>query len=480
MQRSLPFGALIVGAAFMAGCTDPGSAPLSPEAAAPALSEAADETPRHVVVFASRAVPQDFASRVAALGGAVETAYGPIGVAVVTGLADEGAASLRASSDVGVVERDHQLQILDPTETTEAEAVEGEVVADGHQSPARASFYARQWNMRAIGADRAWAAGHRGSSRVTVAILDTGIDHTYPDLQGRVDLSRSRSFVTWAGEEQLRRHFFPTLPATVDLRGHGTHVASTVSSNGHVTAGVTQSVTLIAVKVLSAQGTGSTSGVLAGIMYAADAGADVINMSLGGTFDKREYPGFHETINRAVTYANDRKVTVVVSAGNDNHDLDRLGSLYKTYCSSPTVVCVSATGPTSSSSASGPWTEVDAKATYSNYGREFVSVAAPGGNTGGSVWAACSKQRLAQSASGTWSRHTCATNTHLNYVTGMSGTSMAAPHTAGLAALLVQKHGKNSSAIREALQKFSDDLGEPGNDPVYGKGRINVVRALGL
>lgn len=474
--------ALLVGTTLLAGCADQPVLPVLPEGAAPRLSETTDGAARHVVVFGSTSVPQDFDARVAALGGAVETAYPAIGVAVVTGLDDEAAASLQAGSDVQLVERDHELQILEPVATDEAEALEAaeSVGEEGHQSPGNASFFPRQWNLRQIGADRAWAAGYRGSSRVTVAILDTGIDHTHPDLQGRVDLSRSRSFVTWRGEEQLRAYFFPHLPITVDMRGHGTHVAATVSSNGHVTAGVTQDVTLMAVKVLSAQGSGTTSGVLAGIMYSADNGADVINMSLGSTFDKRQYPGFNETINRAVTYANGRKVTVVVSAGNDDADLDQLGSLYKTYCSAPTVVCVSATGPTSASTVNGPWTDLDARAPYSNYGREFITVAAPGGSTGGAVWAPCSKQRLNRSSAGYWSRHTCAVNTHLNYAVGMNGTSMASPHTAGLAALLVERHGKNSSAVREALQKFSDDLGEAGKDPIYGKGRINVAKALGL
>jgi lantibiotic leader peptide-processing serine protease len=405
-------------------------------------------------------------------------AYGTIGVAVVAGLTAEAAANLQAADDVQTVDVDQVLDFLDAVET--AGAIE--VDPASHAGPTLASFYPRQWNMRAIGADKAWAAGRLGSSTVTVAILDTGIDYTYPDLAGRVDVVRSRNFVSWTTEDNaLRNHFFPGMHPFIDMHGHGTHVGNTVVSNGHIVAGVTQNVTLLAIKVLSARGSGSSADILGGIMYAADAGADVINMSLGVAFSKSANPGFVATINRAINHANRRGVTIVVSAGNAALDLDHDGDGYKTYCSSPNTVCVSATGPRSASTVNGPWIDIDAPSPYTNFGRSAIDVAAPGGSTGGSVTAACSKQRLSRNtATNAWSRHTCSANLSLNYVIGMNGTSMASPHVAGLAALLVEDLGRNPGRIAARLHQSADKLGASASDPFYGKGRINAAHAIGL
>jgi subtilisin family serine protease len=466
--RSLPVA--VASLLALAACTDT-TVPTALAPAAPLRSTSATPTSvggKYLVNFESNGVPADFAARVAALGARVDASFPGVGIAVVTGLSDLAASTLAATPGVTTVDADHEFQLLEPATTTVADASAAGVAATA--SPASAFFFRRQWDMRAIGADKAWAAGKLGSAGVRVAILDTGIDYTNPDLVGRVDLSRSKSFVTV--DDPYLAFYFPKKNKVTDLHFHGTHVAATVVSNGGTTAGVTQNTTLMAVKVLSVFGSGTTSGVLGGIMYAADNGADVINMSLGSVASTSE-PGIKEflkTVNKAVMYAVLKGVTVVVAAGNAGTNLDTNKGEIALYCDHPAVICVSATGPTAAAGVNGPWTNVDALAPYSNYGISAVDVAAPGGAAGGPVWSACSQTSLQAPI--------CQTGI---FTLGISGTSMASPHVAGLAALLVAKYGhKNPLAVRLGIQATADDLGAPGYDAQYGTGRINVARALGI
>jgi subtilisin family serine protease len=324
-------------------------------------------------------------------------------------------------------------------------------------------------------------AGLTGSAAVTVAILDTGIGYTHADLAGRVDLGRSVSFVP--ADDAYVAAFFPGAHPIADIGYHGTHVAATVASNAIAAAGVTSGTTLMGVKVCSVVTGGCPSGaVFAGIVHAVDHGADIINMSLGGAFQKGSFPGYVSIVNDVFSYARQRGVTVIVAAGNAGADLDHsiypdannvpthFPSLYATYCSTPHNVCVSATGPTAAGSVNGPWLNIDAPASYTNFGRSAITVAGPGGTSAAAVYAACSPFSLVVTI--------CQTGT---FVVGLGGTSMAAPHVAGVAALIMSQRGKlPPSQIAGILQQTADDLGAAGTDPFYGKGRVNAARAVGL
>ena len=161
-------------------------------------------------------------------------------------------------------------------------------------------------------------------------------------------------------------------------------------------------------------------------------------------------------------------MTVVVSAGNSATDLDNNGNIYSTYCDTPNTICVSATGPTGFASVNGPFENVDAIAPYTNFGTSAINVAAPGGSAL-PVWAACSQTSIVIPV--------CQTG---GFILGLSGTSMAAPHVSGVAALLVEDLGRKPGRIKTALQRSADDLGAPGTDPFYGKGRLNAATAVGL
>jgi subtilisin family serine protease len=452
---------------FSWGCSDELTSPpesqdqtgFTAQQIAPDLSEA-PTAERYLVGFKGKA-PKKLEGEVARLGGAVDAVFEKFGVAIVSGIGADGADAIGKVKGVDFVELEPMFEIGLPT-VGEAQSADAGVASPS--DPTGAFFYQLgwQWHMTAANAEGAWSAGRLGSPDVTVAVLDGGIDYTHLDLQGLVDMDRSANFIG-DPDEFYRQLYFPTSEPFVDLQYHGTHVAATVASNALVGAGVTSMTTIMAVKVCNLFGSCPGAAIFEGFVHAVDNGADVINMSLGGGFYKKDFPGYVSVVNRLFNYAKRNGVTVVVSAGNDALDLDHEANLFKTYCDAPHVICVSATGPTSSDDIFfGPFYEIDAPASYTNFGRSAISVAAPGGNDGGFVWEACSSFSLFIFCPGG------------TYILGLGGTSMSAPHVSGLAALLVEEYGRNPGRIKAAIQKGADDLGQRGTDPYYGKGRINI------
>ncbi len=492
MLRSVPRPALallLAGASGLAACSDTTDPITAPAAGAPVRSVAASENGEYLVRLKGNGA--GFQASVEALGGAVSYIHEGAGIAVVGGLSAEGATQLAGASSVAEVQPNAIVSLSRPHAPV-IEELEAGIASQAN--PATAIRYSWQWNMRAINANQAWAAGKLGNAGVTVAILDTGIDYTSLDANGLVDLSRSVSFV--ASDNAIRAANFPTRHNVDDFNGHGTNVASQVSSTGVAHAGVTSRTTLMGVKVLGANGNGSLSGILQGVLWAADHDADVINMSLGAMFTKSGGAGRTVSLfNQVFNYASRQGAVIVVAAGNESSDLDHemvpdatgaMGSypsLYSAYCNTPNVICVSATGPETFGGSP------DVSSYYTNFGRSSVSVAAPGGNVGTTntvwpwglssvswVWSMCARNLLPNPA--TPAVRPCAAGGSVN---AMVGTSQAAPHVAGLAALLVVELGKDNPAqIKARIQQSADDAGQPGTDPYFGKGRINVARALGL
>jgi subtilisin family serine protease len=246
----------------------------------------------------------------------------------------------------------------------------------------------------------------------------------------------------------------------------------------------------MAVKVCGLNGC-PLSSIFRGIAFAANNGADVINMSLGSLpFPKAGQKGFFHYYHLVVQYALVKGVSaVVVAAGNSAIDLDHDGNGFQFLCDVPGVICVSGTGPTDSGpNYLGPFLNEDAWAIYSNFGASAVNVAAPAGNisfdssgnvtVGSAVWGACASTDR-QLVNGVLVPGFCSGNGFT--ILGSTGTSGAAPHVAGLAALLVSQLGHgNQAQVRAAILNSADDRGKPGHDPFYGDGRINVARALGI
>lgn len=503
LVRSIPrFATLAVVAT--AACVHDARVPSEPGArnsmlaAAVAASGTVAATGRHIVSFTG-GVPGDFAAQVNALGGKVLWVSSGSGLAAVSGLTGTAAATLAGRQGIQEVDGDASIPLDIPLVATESAADGGGVASNAN--PAGAVRFARQWNMLAVQADAAWAHGFLGSSSVSVFMLDSGIDYLHADLVGRVDLNRSvdltgtfdtqlsdGSIVSFTEADTVAK-YFPGRFAFTDLFFHGTHTGATVSSNAVRAAGITSGTTLVAVKVCGYINECPFSSILNGIVYAATNGADVVNMSLGGAFTKAGNGRFVGLLNKVFNFARSRGVTVVVSAGNSAADLDHDGNTYWTFCNTPSVICVAATGPLSDANATnpngniartGPFTSVDAPAYYTNFGRSVISVGAPGGNSSFGppltppagrdvfVWAACSQTSL---LIGCFSSPL--------FIVGAQGTSMAAPHVSGTAALLVSILGRNPSQIKARIQQSADNVAGNGTTPFYGKGRLNVARAVG-
>ncbi len=339
-------------------------------------------------------------------------------------------------------------------------------------------IFGLQWALDAIDAHEAWHAGALGTG-VRVAVLDTGIDVTHPDLTANINVVLSKSFVP--GET------FVVAPGTWFPGAHGTHVAGTIAAadNDLGIIGVAPEAEIVAVKVLSSvDGYGTWDGVFEGMVYAADIGADVINLSLGGYLNRRggyddngtadpsddfwlsanEVSAIVNATARAAAYATRKGTLVVAAAGNDAIDADHAKDFINLPGGVPHVINVSATGPIGW--FNDPTTDLDLLAVYSNFGQSEIDLAAPGGNADLTFPANWHYDMVISTVPGTWA--------------WAAGTSMATPHVVGVAALIIGENGGSMkpSAVERVLRKSADDLGKPGRDDAYGHGRINAYNAV--
>ena len=347
-------------------------------------------------------------------------------------------------------------------------------------------FFGRLWGMDVINAPEAWNAGYTGQG-ARVFILDSGIDADNPDLEPNLNTSLSTSFVP--GED------FNVGTYDQAFFNHGTHVAGIIAAadNQWGVIGVAPSAEIVAVKVLKeSTGSGSFSWINAGIVYAALNGADVINMSLGARFNRN---GFYLDDNsvwqkipavymqnlilaqqRAVNFAVRMGAVAIVSSGNDYANNDGNGSIINIPADLQNVMAVSATAP--------HWwyndlinnitdTYFDYPASYSNIGKSLVSVAAPGGDELAYPQENWYWDMILSSGVGPFEG-----NTYPFFYA--EGTSMAAPHVAGVAALIIGKHGgqMNPVEVVQQIVKTADKIDGNGTSVFFGKGRVNAFRAV--
>jgi len=322
-----------------------------------------------------------------------------------------GVYRLRIPKETSVSEFVEQQEKDKPIEFVEPNFIFSALLAP--QIPPNDPLLSSQWAIAKIQVEKAWAVT-TGSPKIIVAILDTGIDLTHPDLKHKI----------LPGIDIVDADSDPS-----DEEGHGTFVAGIVAAetnNAIGIAGVSWGSRLMPVKVLSAFG-GTSADISAGIVYAADHRARVLNLSLGGHSNS-------QTMSDAVEYAHAKGAVIVAAVGNDDSSNLTYPAAYEK------VIGVSATN-----SEDRIWSP-------SNQG-DHITLSAPGADI----------------------VSTGLDNTYNNE----SGTSLAAPHVSGVAALIFSKRPDLSNAqVEQILYQTADDLGKKGLDRTFGYGRVNAARAL--
>jgi thermitase len=289
-------------------------------------------------------------------------------------------------------------------------------------------LFEQQWSMEKVHACEAWETT-MGDPNLIVAVVDTGVDYNHPDLKGKIIKGLNN---TGEGAKD----------DPIDGFGHGTHVAGiigAIANNGVGVAGMAPNVRIIAEKVLSSKGGGNLFNIAAGVRHAVNAGAKIVNESLGG-------PAAQDPISAGVgAWATKKGVLLIAAAGNSNNAVGT-PARYSDY-----YMAVAASD------------ENDAKAPFSCFGPE-LSVASPGTkilNTTPTYKVPLNDHGYAQ-----------------NYA-ALNGTSMATPLVAGLAALVWSAHPAWTwQQVRAQIEKTSVDLGKPGKDDLFGFGRVSAAAAL--
>ncbi|WP_370589259.1 S8 family peptidase [Thermoactinomyces sp. CICC 10521] len=362
-------------------------------------------------IFASPAHPTNY------VPGELIVKFKPgVNTASVESLSDQLGAKVVESSKYGwqVVKFDKNTSIQDMIKKYKAnpnvQYAEPNYYFHAEWTPNDTYFSSQQWGPQKIQAPQAWDVT-RGSSSVKIAIVDTGVQYDHPDLSGKV--IKGYDFVNNDSDPY-------------DQNGHGTHcagIAAAVTNNSRGIAGIAPNVSILAVRVLDANGSGTLANVANGIQYAADQGAKVISLSLGGSAGT-------STLQNAVNYAWSKGAVVVAAAGNESTSAPSYPAYYSN------AIAVASTDSS------------DRLSYFSNYG-SWVDVAAPGSSIF-STYLGSTYQTL-------------------------SGTSMATPHVAGLAGLLASQ-GRSNSQIRAAIENTADRISGTGTYFTYG--RINAYKAV--
>ncbi len=327
--------------------------------------------------------------------------------------------------------------MFEPVRASTVSLTDADVTKPGGTRP-NDPLYDQQWNFKMVGAEDAWKKT-RGKG-VVVAVIDTGV--------AAVTTSRGKQCKDFNTTKFVKGYDFVNKDTDpYDDHGHGTHVAGTIAestNNNEGVAGLAYEATIMPLKVLSAAGSGYSSDIADAIRYAADNGANVINMSLGSNQPS-------SVIHKACQYAVKKGVTIVCAAGNG------FGEPVGYPAAFPECIAISSVGPSGNI------------ATYSSYGKE-VALAAPGGDM---MESGDAKDGILQNTVMTGKGERGRGDDYYAF----QGTSMASPHAAAVAALIASQGVHDPARVRDILTKSA----KPNGDPLkYGAGILSAAGAVAM
>lgn len=461
-------------------------------AGVPTMKTKAAQEQEHYVIAYKGKLPDKLSESISKAGGSVERVIPEIGIVEATSSDTTFLSTIKQNTNVQSAGKELEAYLeTDPDDTinfTPGTPNGQKVTLD----PNAENYWDKQWDMQRLTHDGDSYKLNKGNHDTVVAVIDTGIDFSHPDLKNNADLAGSKTFV-------------PGTKDAWDQNGHGTHVAGSIAANGKV-KGVGPDLTVRAYRVFGATGGAQQSWITDAIVAAANDGVAVINMSIGGwrwmahNLDEKGDSASMVAYHRAVQYAIQKGVTVVVSAGNDSKNLNDLHDMqaywkdnYGLDIKGPSRVAPAQIPGVITVSSSNEWSNNNI-AFYSNYGSS-IDVAGPGGDNG-PLYDSLYRQNPAGNyldrrdftyrTLSTYPTYPVGENATTKFSDGkwhgysyLHGTSMAAPKVAGVAGVIKAAHPEyNPAQVAAAIRKSAIDLGKVGEDPLYGSGEVNIYNFL--